>query len=567
MKKKAAAMALSLLLAASSLAACGNAGSQGETTAAQQTQAQQTQAQETQKEQGQTQEAQVSENGEIPWDAFAGTELTVAYRKALADMSSEDLSEKPIVKMAEEATGIKVNWVPVDVATQNEKVSTMLASDLPDIMIGLIDEGQIAKNMELFYDLSEDGLMETYAPHVWADYQTVDGLWEAMTWKDGSVRSLAGALPYRWTGMTSDGIVFINQEWLDRLGLDMPTNGEELYHVLCAFRDEDANGNGDPSDEIPFGFCEGQATGTSRITTMGDYFGLGAESTEILAFARKVENGKVIPTFETDKMRTFLEYMHRLKEDGLLDVEGFSQTTEQWQAKLQDGRVGVFSDWSPDGLIADKELVKQYTLLEPFGAVDGVEYVQNGKYKALTALLTNTVISAKTEHVEAALHWWDYLSSSTELKIMFGYGPAQVLTETENGIMSQMDPSLVPENMTSGEWRATSSFGQIFPLLRPDENPINPEVLDGIPTRFYYELRLADYLSRDYMPVRVSDPDVVSDRGFLEVELKPYLEEFLATAVMDGITDASWEAHLERLKSVGYYEWIQWYQDFYDGVI
>lgn len=266
-------------------------------------------------------------------------------------------------------------------------------------------------------------------------------------------------------------------------------------------------------------------------------------------------------------MRTFLEYMHRLKEDGLLDVEGFSQTTEQWQAKLQDGRVGVFSDWSPDGLIADKELVKQYTLLEPFGAVDGVEYVQNGKYKALTALLTNTVISAKTEHVEAALHWWDYLSSSTELKIMFGYGPAQVLTETENGIMSQMDPSLVPENMTSGEWRATSSFGQIFPLLRPDENPINPEILNGIPTRFYYELRLADYLSRDYMPVRVSDPDVVSDRGFLEVELKPYLEEFLATAVMDGITDASWEAHLERLKSVGYYEWIQWYQDFYDGVI
>ena len=42
MKKKAAATALSLLLAVSSLAACGNAGSQGETTAAQQTQAPET---------------------------------------------------------------------------------------------------------------------------------------------------------------------------------------------------------------------------------------------------------------------------------------------------------------------------------------------------------------------------------------------------------------------------------------------------------------------------------------------------------------------------------------------
>ena len=41
---------------------------------------------------------------------------------------------------------------------------------------------------------------------------------------------------------------WINQTWLDNLGLEMPTTPEELYTVLKAFKEQDANGNGDPGD-------------------------------------------------------------------------------------------------------------------------------------------------------------------------------------------------------------------------------------------------------------------------------------------------------------------------------
>ena len=35
----------------------------------------------------------------------------------------------------------------------------------------------------------------------------------------------------------------------------MPTTTDEYYEVLKAFKEQDANGNGDPNDEIPLAGC------------------------------------------------------------------------------------------------------------------------------------------------------------------------------------------------------------------------------------------------------------------------------------------------------------------------
>ena len=51
-----------------------------------------------------------------------------------------------------------------------------------------------------------------------------------------------------------NSVIFINKTQLDNLGLDVPTTLGELKDVLVAFRDNDANGNGDASDEIPMDF-------------------------------------------------------------------------------------------------------------------------------------------------------------------------------------------------------------------------------------------------------------------------------------------------------------------------
>ena len=42
----------------------------------------------------------------------------------------------------------------------------------------------------------------------------------------------------------------INQEWLDNLGLETPKTYKELEEVLVKFATEDADGDGDPTNEI-----------------------------------------------------------------------------------------------------------------------------------------------------------------------------------------------------------------------------------------------------------------------------------------------------------------------------
>ena len=71
---------------------------------------------------------------------------------------------------------------------------------------------------------------------------------QMVTNPDGHIYTLPGKKPLRPKGCDTP---FINKAWLDRLGLEMPTTVDEWYEVLKAFKEQDANGNGDPNDEIP----------------------------------------------------------------------------------------------------------------------------------------------------------------------------------------------------------------------------------------------------------------------------------------------------------------------------
>ena len=50
----------------------------------------------------------------------------------------------------------------------------------------------------------------------------------------------------------------------------------------------------------------------------------------------------------------------------------------------------------------------------------------------------------------------------------------------------------------------------------------------------------------------------------METELFTYIGNFTATSVLNGIDDASWNAHLDQLQANQYDQWLQWYQDFLD---
>ena len=93
---------------------------------------------------------------------------------------------------------------------------------------------------------------------------------------------------------------WINQTWLDNLGLKAPATLDELYDVLVAFRDQDADGNGDPSDEIPLAgdYADGWYTNPEMLVMNAfTYYNLDLDKTstssaEALRHVSQRRNGR-----------------------------------------------------------------------------------------------------------------------------------------------------------------------------------------------------------------------------------------------------------------------------------
>ena len=102
----------------------------------------------------------------------------------------------------------------------------------------------------------------------------------------------------------NEGLV-IRKDWLDKLGLTMPTTLDELYDVCYAFTFKDPDGNG---KNDTYGYGAFSVVGTWNMTEKN--FGLNAKKPEFfeaLKFVNKMVENKVIdpdwPSLKKDDFR------------------------------------------------------------------------------------------------------------------------------------------------------------------------------------------------------------------------------------------------------------------------
>lgn len=513
---------------------------------------------------GDTAAAQTEAGEPTPTDSKEKTTFKIAV--LLHPLTKdEDFNNKEVFKQAEEATGVHIEWLPISAADAEDKVNIMLASDLPDAFFGLVGEGQIANNMDSFANLAENDLLKTYAPHVAADYETINGGFDLVTWPDGSIRSL---MTGRQTSYENDGegIMFINKAWLDKAGKEIPTTTEEFLDVLRAFRDGDMNGNGDTTDEIPLE--PSQSDWCSKIMNLANPWGIaGTDSSDEAAF-KMVKDGKVVGTADTEEFRSFLEFAHQLVEEGLLDMESFSQTSEQYHAKLSEGVAGCYWAWNPYG-DQSETAAADYVVVPALQAPDGPGYVKTGSQDKFAANRTGFAITSACKDVPRLLEWWDYLSSSTDMKYTSRFGPkGEAWDMDENGTVFEKLPESLTDDFTIENYKYTYGMVDYGPLIRKDENA---EVLEDVAWTSWYRIECVkevhDYClpAENQLPIRFVDPAKTNERTFIETELLAYIRNYIATSILEGIDDSSWNAHLEQLKALQYDAWLQWYQDYLDG--
>ena len=491
----------------------------------------------------------------------APVELTIVVLQSQND-TLENFADKHWVAAAEEATGVHVNWVVLRDGSYSEQLALLLAGDLPDAFFFGLSDSMIVQNTSLFVPLND--LIEQYAPNIYKLYETsVPGWREFLTYPDGNIYGLmSGALGADTHKVQATQ--WINTQWLENLGLEMPTTLDEFYQVLVAFRDGDADGDGDPTNEIPLDFCHSHYAG--NITNYAVAFGLPIQGSYY-----KVEDGQVVGAAHTPEFRQWLETMYQWGQEGLINLEGLSQTQDQYYANLDAMKVGTFHGWAPYTYI-NHEGKLQYESMVPYAA-EGLTPSIKGN-TPIRANRNGFVITTACENVEAALRYYDWLCIEENARFVFRGEEGVMWVEAENGDMIAKQPS--DEELIAAGYEALAGitndsilgnyigYNNHYPLLLKGLAADLTDPTANITVRTLAVDKVLPYIDEP-MPQSIVTAEQQEELDFGTDGLGSAISAFIADSVLNGVTDASWEAYLANLEIYGYSTYIEWCNNLYNG--
>ena len=275
--------------------------------------------------------ADLAYTGSGPITDEANAEISVLAQTH--NMANVDILQAPIVQKVVEKSGISIDWQLIDYNSYSESVAPMLASGNVDADIIKIPDNDLNQKY------IKSGLFEPLSDHF--DWMPNYVAWlekypeakAAMTADDGKIYYV----PKTDEGLNFRPGLMYNQVWLDKAGIQAPTTLDAFVDMLRYFRDNDMNGNGDPSDEIPM-----SVMGDFLPYMFGPAFGL-----DLVSEFQADENGVVTYGYADEKnYKDYLVFLNGLYEEGLLEAEYSSLTREQVIERFSNDLTGVSFDFS-----------------------------------------------------------------------------------------------------------------------------------------------------------------------------------------------------------------------------
>lgn len=365
-------------------------------------------------------DASVKSGDKVP-DYMNATGLPIAKEKITIkamgkkDPGGVDWNELEIFKKAEELTNIHFELELAESTTYNEKKNLALVSgDYPDVFLR-----EMSSNDEETYGpqgifLNLKPLIDSYAPNLKKRMAEKPQIKAGMTAIDGNIYGL----PYFFQTSTGNPhLSFVSSKWLERVGVSLPKTTDDLYNMLKAFKEKDANGNGNPNDEIPwsgFRFASFDQLILPAFTGLTGFNAVNGAASTGTTF--DVKDGKVIFIPTLPEFKEYLIYMNKLFKEGLIDPEFLTQTSQQHLAKVKSGIVGVYNS-SPTNLPPETK-DEQLSLVPLTSKTNSKQVVREQPY------LYNGrgVITDKCKYPEAVMRWFDIWYGKAEDAVEGLYG-------------------------------------------------------------------------------------------------------------------------------------------------
>lgn len=481
--------------------------------------------------------------------------LKIMVNKNVSDLSGS-YQEKECVQKAQEETGLTLDFVEISAAAWAEQVGVTLAGgDLPDVIVGSFPN--FGKYLDSFQPLND--MIEEYAPSVKTFYEERPELKVACTMEDGKIYSLP--LFQEQGYYTHSNRYAINQKWLAKVGKEIPTTQDELFEVMMAFKEQDANENGDPNDEIPFSMDS-----NTSIALDADSYGMnflmnccGVHSVNYV----QVDDDVVSFSPTNEEYRDFLTFANKLYSNGLIDVDGFVQQTADFLAKGTAGRIGIIGHHSFVDIVCGADKLDQYVPMLPTKDKNG-NITVTGRNVSGDWNYDCYKISNNCQYPEAAVRLYDYVNGSEENVNLWSWGPEGKVYNMDEDGKTKVRVTEFEEGMTNfAQARQTYSTGMsgfwIYPKEQYDTWYKAPRDL----LMEEFEEMYTPYLCTP-MPLGIDKQEVVERRNDQFAEINTYIQNFTAESIMNGIDDAGWQKHLDTCQRLNVSQYVEDYQNFYN---
>lgn len=313
-----------------------------------------------------------------------------------------NINEDKYMKKLEELTNVDLKVELIPHSEFEQKLQLMFASgDLPDLIETKgINSSSISAAVDAGVIIPLNDLINQYAPNMKKALSEQE-------WKYGTISKDGVIYGIPTLESAPHGVnAFIRKDWLDKLGLEVPSTLDEYVEVFKAFRDQDPNGNG-KKDEIPF-------SGRENFKSSDIFFGAYGVSPESWTYS----DGELVPNFILPNMKEALAFYKMLYDEKLFDNESFVQQGKDWDSKIRgQGVVGFFQHSSTEAQLWDTEVKSNNpgASVIPIAAPVGPDGFSGGTVRS--TISNNTwVITKNAKNPEAIVKFLDFFFSEEGLE-------------------------------------------------------------------------------------------------------------------------------------------------------
>ena len=546
MKKKIVSLMLIAIMVLSALAGCGDQNK--ETTAAPTDKGTEAPGTEAPGTEAPTDEPKV----EVTYPLEEKVKLTIGMpSNANVTAICSSSADTPFFKELQKRTGVELEFVEVAKKDMNLLFN---GAKMPDIILSydMAKEypGGLAAALEDEVIIPITDYLDEYAP----DYKAV---LEARP-VDSRVMyigdEVCGFAKYGLAQYSAANGLVIRQDWLDDLGLKVPTTADEFYTVLKAFKEK----KGATYPLSPFKSYALDNNGLLGLGIITSSFGLVNAS-------YYVKDGKIEAGFIKDEARDALAYMRKLYVEGLLDPNFSANDNTVQMANFTSGVSGVAVFAISSGLtpvlnaMADDPNFK-VTGVAPFKTPDGdISYYAPYTFPGISS---GGFITSDCENVEAAVKFLNY-GYTEEGQLLYNFGIEGESYEMIDGVPQYTDVIHKNPNMSSTQalWQYTRVLTGI-PAVQMDEYIFSYN--KGETQKQAMEAWNTSNAVNYAIPTLTMSGDLATEHDNIFSDLKDYVSEMYVKFVNGTESLDNWDAFVAQCKALKVDRVVEIKQHFYD---